>query len=261
MARYREQRRLVWVALLISLLLHILVFSLRFVGRGDSGSAASTAHSERGFAYRLLLPASAEKGVASSAVMAPSPVAPTARSNKTSVPQTLGDAVGALTARSTIPLLGGASAESEMAVAPVVVQPPATVEPPAPAVPLTPKSQNSLASNSKELSDDDLDQVSPSGYSGSGFALFRHMLRQSLEAQLNGQLLQMPDHTNLDCRFKLLMSRKEIQLRGVKCVSDAQFERLQALVQTDKLPSSLDFGLGPAVVTVRASGNGQIRMD
>lgn len=261
MARYREQRRLVWVALLVSLLLHILFFSLRFAGRGNSGSAATTAHSERGFAYRLLLPAPAEKGVASAAVMAPSFVAPTARSIKTSVPQILGDAVGTLTARSTQPLLGGASAESEMALAPAVVQPPATVEPPAPAVPLAPKSQHSLASNSKELSDDDLDQVSPSGYSGSGFALFRHMLRQSLEAQLNGQSLQMPDHTNLDCRFKLLMSRKEIQLRGLKCVSDAQFERLQALVQTDKLPSSLDFGLGPAVVTVRASGNGQIRMD
>lgn len=148
-----------------------------------------------------------------------------------------------------------------MAFVPEVVKPSATVELPAPVVPLEPKSQNSLATNSKELSDDDLDQVFPSGYSGSGFALFRHMLRQSLEAQLNGQLLQMPDHTNLDCRFKLLMSRKEIQLRGVKCVSDAQFERLQALLQTDKLPSSLDFGLGPAVVTVRSTGNGQIRMD
>lgn len=261
MAQYQEQRRLVWMALLVSLLLHILVFSLRSVGRGDSGGAVSTGHPERGFAYRLLLSAPAEKGVARSAVTAPSPVSSAARSIKTSVPQIQGDTVRTLTPPGTRPLLGGSTAESETVLAPDVVKPPATVELPAPAVPLVPKSQKPLATNSKELSDDDLDQVSPSGYSGSGFALFRHMLRQSLEAQLTGQSLQMPDHTNLDCRFKLLMSRKEIQLRGVKCVSDAQFERLQALVQTDKLPSSLDFGLGPAVVTVRATGNGQIRMD
>lgn len=152
-------------------------------------------------------------------------------------------------------------AESEMALAPEVVKPPATVELPAPAVPLVPKSQNSPVTNSKELSDDDLDQVSPGGYSGSGFALFRHFLRQSLEAQLNGESLLMPDHTNLECRFKLLMSCKEIQLRAVKCGNDAKFERLQALVRTEKLPNSFDFGLGPVVVTVRATGNGQIRMD
>jgi hypothetical protein len=108
----------------------------------------------------------------------------------------------------------------------------------------------------RELADDDLDQVSPSGYSGSGFALFRHLLHQSLVAQLNAGADE-----HLECRFKLLMSRREIQLRAVKCDSDAQFQRLLALVKTDKLPSSFDFGLGPAVVTVRAGANGQIRMD
>lgn len=261
MAHYREQRRLVWMALLVSLLLHILVFSLRSVGRGDLGIAASAGHSERGFAYRLLLPAPVQKGLASTAVIAPSFTASTVRSIERPVPQIHGDAAGILTPPSPIHLLEGSSTESHAELAPEVLKPSATVAQPTPAVPLVPKSQNSFAANSKELSDDDLDQVSPSGYTGSGFALFRHMLRQSLEAQLNGQSLQMPDHTNLDCRFKLLMSRKDIQLRGVKCVSDAQFERLQTLLQTDKLPSSLDFGLGPAVVTVRATGNGQIRMD
>lgn len=108
----------------------------------------------------------------------------------------------------------------------------------------------------RELADDDLDQVSPSGYSGSGFALFRHLLHQSLVVQLNAGADEQPE-----CRFKLLMARREIQLRAVKCDNEAQFQRLLALVKTDKLPSSFDFGLGPAVVSVRAGANGQIRMD
>lgn len=236
-------------------------FFLRWLGRGDAAPDTIAGNSAQGFAYRLLLPGTSTKGAASATVVAHSSAVPTARPIKTSVTPMLGDAKGVPPLRTAIPLVGDSAAEHGMAVAPDVVKPPVTIDVPAPEVPFVPKPQKPLTTNHNELSDDDLDQVSPGGYSGSGFALFRHFLRQSLEAQLNGESLLMPDHTNLECRFKLLMSRKEIQLRAVKCGNDAQFERLQALVQTEKLPNSFDFGLGPAVVTVRATGNGQIRMD
>ncbi len=241
-----------WLALALSLLLHLLLFLLPAARRGEA-DALHAAPQRQPFAYRLIMSWTGQSTGAppqpSLASSRHSVVMPAAQANAQS---------GAASADKALPppvVLTPEPAPLPQAV-PVPAPPPQKPEIAQPESPAVSKLTRPPVSAGKELADDDLDQVSPSGYSGSGFALFRHLLHQSLVAQLNAGA-----DDSLECRFKLLMSRREIQVRAVKCDDDAQFQRLLTLIKTDKLPSSFDFGLGPAVVTVRTGANGQIRMD
>ncbi|RTL00609.1 MAG: hypothetical protein EKK59_04160 [Neisseriaceae bacterium] len=244
-------QHLPWLALALSLLLHLLLLLLPTARNGEA-DALRDAPQRQLFAYRLIM---SWTGQSTGAPPQPS-LAASQRS--VAMPAAQAAASAAASADKALPPPVMLTPEPDPLPQPASVPEPLpqkleTVQPESPTVS---KLTRPPVIAGKELADDDLDQVSPSGYSGSGFALFRHLLHQSLVAQLNAGADDL-----LECRFKLLMSRREIQVRAVKCDDDVQFQRLLVLIKTDKLPSSFDFGLGPAVVMVRTGANGQIRMD
>jgi hypothetical protein len=165
-------QHLPWLALALSLLLHLLLLLLPTARNGEA-DALRDAPQRQLFAYRLIM---SWTGQSTGAPPQPS-LAASQRS--VAMPAAQAAASAAASADKALPPPVMLTPEPDPLPQPASVPEPLpqkleTVQPESPTVS---KLTRPPVIAGKELADDDLDQVSPSGYSGSGFALFRHLLQ------------------------------------------------------------------------------------